>query len=163
MAELAERLARSMQNYDARQAPASPAAEARPVEPMDFEPAPAPVAPPRPAIPAALQQFAPELEEFGDDEDDCYLAFGAGPLAEPAASHAPADGNGDGEDPDEVFEETDSDYGSLLAMTGAPRPFDAPPAADRQDADPNARPDQAETDRALRSALATLQRMSGTA
>jgi hypothetical protein len=45
----------------------------------------------------------------------------------------------------------------------AARPFDAPPTAGERVAHSKARPDPAETERALRSALATLQRMSGAA
>jgi hypothetical protein len=153
MAELAERLARSMQTYDSRQ----PQSCATP------EPASAPVAftPPPPAIPAALQPFAPELEEFDEDdadEDDFGFPFGAGGAEEfPIAETMPPTPSED--ETDEPAEDADpAAYGSLLAMAGTPRPFDAPAGAE-----PKPRLDRAETEQALRSALATLQRMSGAA
>jgi hypothetical protein len=48
-------------------------------------------------------------------------------------------------------------------VSAAPRPFDAPPDAAAQLAQRKPKADPAETERALRSALATLQRMSGAA
>jgi hypothetical protein len=144
-----------MHDYDSRRASAAPASEPKPE---------APAAPPPPAIPEALRPFAPELEDFGEDEDeDAFAASLDFPFAA-AQAVSPAVADRVHESEDEPVEEFDATgYGSLLAMAGTPRPFDAPPEAERQAAQPRARLDPAETERALRSALATLQRMSGAA
>lgn len=131
--QLAERLARSLQR---RGDAGKPPAEfaARLQEQPEGEPTPHFDGPTAETVPPpALRPSAHELEEFGEEEEDDFAA---------------------------------DSYSSLLSIRGAGAPdpavraFDAPPEA-AQPAKP--RLDPAETDRALRSALATLQRMSGAA
>jgi len=142
MVQLAERLGRSIQEHGevARPAPKSPLA-------------------------APADGPAPPDETASTTAGYARLAA----LAEMASEDEPRDtGADEGESDEDVAA---AGYSSLLAIgraasesvpagtAGRSRPFEAPP----QVAGRAAMPDPAETERALRSALATLQRMSGAA
>ncbi|MBO9498173.1 MAG: hypothetical protein J7496_06875 [Novosphingobium sp.] len=125
------------------------------------------------ALPEALRPLPTEFdEENEEDEDGLTLPSLALPLGQRARPQM--EDPADGEDELDDIGDAEENYSSLLAMRGpfhasAPagaaipaeadaRPFDAPAGISEP-----ARADPEETDRALRSALAALQRMSGTA
>lgn len=172
--ELAERLARAMQRRrDARAISGQSTAETSPT-------------------PAAIQSFDPEATDEGDEEFELPSLLSSRPAAA-VTSFGEAIGAADeDEDEDEEHAAATSDaYGSLLGVgrpqsvriedepvvifpgqtpvaQSGPRLFDPPgtlpePARTAAPAAAAAVGDAAKTERALRAALASLQRMTGTA
>jgi hypothetical protein len=158
--------------------------------PEDFAPQPAAaeevsVEVPAPVIPAVLPSFAFGAYDADEDEDDdgiadesCSSLLSMNNPFRPTEEFVridepdePEDEDDDAIEPVVVFPSqepaaTESDSAEELATApNVARPFDAPhePVPSTAPARPRAAPDPVGTERALRSALANLQRMSGAA